>query len=276
MDFAWPQGETWEGYINPHHTATKCSHCESGYSPEYTKLQAHWYSHLGGGFRPEMRGSKPYTPEDELVKRIIMAKVNRDARHYGTDDCAIYRESVRMCEIWNTSWSHHLNEQDVAALIEAGRLMDFTHDFKKGEGWKPKDVPCTPAPREVNDWSLQGFSHDSTNCWIVLKAELAKLGLPSTCSKCDGEGEVWPSEQARKTYDKWEDFEPPTGDGYQLWETTSEGSPTSPVFDSIEKLCQWCETGATTFGSSRATAQQWREMLDADFVHHADGNAIFI
>lgn len=276
LDFTWPKGKTWGGYVNPHYNATKCPHCEGGYSTDYKRLEAQWYSHLGGGFCPEMRGSTPYTPDDELVKRIITAKVKREPCHYGTDAMAIHREAVRMCEIWNSSWSHHLNEQDVTALIEAGRLMDFTHEFESGEGWKPKVKPYMPTPREVNDWSLQGFGHDSTNCWIVLKAELARLGLPNTCDKCNGEGETWASEDDRKACDDWTETEPPTGEGYQLWENTSEGSPVSPVFGTIEELCAWCETGATTFGSARATAKQWREMLDEDFVCHKEGNAVFI
>lgn len=279
LDFTWPQGVTWEGYVNPHYKATECPHCEGGYSPDYTRLQAQWYSHLGGGFHPELRGSTPYLPDDELVKQIITDKNNRSpdaAQHYGTDGAAVRREAVRMCEIWNASWGHHLNEQDVAALVEANRLYDLTHIFTPGEGWKRKEPAYMPSPREVNDWSLQGSGHDSLNCHIVLKAELKRLNLPTACNKCDGSGEVWSSKEDKKTYDDWVESEPPTGDGYQLWETTSEGSPTSPVFATIEELCSWCETGATTFGRYRATAQQWREMLDADFVVHREGNALFL
>lgn len=31
---------------------------------------------------------------------------------------------------------------------------------------------------------------------------------------------------------------PPKGDGYQLWETTSEGKPMSPVFATLDELCE--------------------------------------
>jgi len=34
-------------------------------------------------------------------------------------------------------------------------------------------------------------------------------------------------------------IEPPVGNGFQLWESVSEGSPISPVFESAEKLCRW-------------------------------------
>ena len=71
-------------------------------------------------------------------------------------------------------------------------------------------------------------------------------------------------------------LDPPDGDGYQLWETTSEGSPDSPVFTTLEELCAWCEGNATTFGSGRASAEEWREMLENDSVHHTEGCITFI
>lgn len=70
--------------------------------------------------------------------------------------------------------------------------------------------------------------------------------------------------------------EPPEGDGYQLWETTSEGSPVSPVFTTLDELCDWCEDNATTFGSYKATKDEWKRMLDNNFVYHKDGNTFFI
>ena len=71
-------------------------------------------------------------------------------------------------------------------------------------------------------------------------------------------------------------FDPPKGKGYQLWETTSEGSPTSPVFRTLDELCEWCEKNATTFGSFKATKDEWKKMLVEDDVHHKEGNCIFV
>ena len=58
-----------------------------------------------------------------------------------------------------------------------------------------------------------------------------------------------------------EAVDPPTGPGFQLWETTSEGSPISPVFGSLDALCAWAETHATTFASVRTSASEWKRML---------------
>jgi hypothetical protein len=58
--------------------------------------------------------------------------------------------------------------------------------------------------------------------------------------------------------------EPPKGVGYQLWETMSKGSPISPVFRTLDELCEWCETNATTFANFKATKEQWKQMLSED------------
>ena len=94
-----------------------------------------------------------------------------------------------------------------------------------------------------------------------------------TCESCHGSGQdPVTAEQA----DAWQPTEPPTGEGYQLWETTSDGSPVGPVFESLEDLCAWAESNATTFGPHRATATDWHRMLTEDFVHHREGNQVFI
>lgn len=70
--------------------------------------------------------------------------------------------------------------------------------------------------------------------------------------------------------------EPPKGEGYQLWETTSEGSPVSPVFKTLDELCEWCEDNATTFADFKASKEEWKKMLEKDFVYHKQGNFIYI
>ena len=71
-------------------------------------------------------------------------------------------------------------------------------------------------------------------------------------------------------------IDPPEGEGYQLWETTSEGSPESPVFATLDELCAWCEGNATTFADYRATAEEWRAMLSDGLVFAQSGCMTFI
>lgn len=56
---------------------------------------------------------------------------------------------------------------------------------------------------------------------------------------------------------------------YRFWETTSEGSPVSPV-------CEWCADNASTFASFKATKEEWKKMLDDGFVYHQEGNVIMM
>lgn len=295
MDFAWPQGKTWGGYLNPFSKqSTPCDQCGgTGSSPEANRLKDQWYGYAP--FRPEDRGSKPLTVHTPEVRAFAERNCSHSPGYYGTDEKAVEREALRLITMWNAQWCHHLNADDVKALLDGGRLMDFTHTPRTdeqreivrkkiadgGNSWLPEDNGYVPTPEEVNAWSIGGFGHDFINQWIVVGAECKRMGYPETCVKCEGEGTLWPSPEIQKQAEDWTDTEPPTGDGYQLWDTTSEVSPSSPVFATIEELCAWCATWATTFGSSRATAEQWREMLDADFVVNREfvvheGNAIFI
>lgn len=92
------------------------------------------------------------------------------------------------------------------------------------------------------------------------------------CSVCKGTG-IDPAIQAQ--HDAWKPTDPPTGDGFQLWCTTSTGAPLSPVFASLEELCGWCENNATTFARHRATAAEWQKMLAENFVHYSEGEGAF-
>ena len=56
-------------------------------------------------------------------------------------------------------------------------------------------------------------------------------------------------------------IEPPIGDGYQLWEVTSEGSPMSPVFTSFCELCTWCEENSTVYANEKISKTKWMEIL---------------
>jgi hypothetical protein len=71
-------------------------------------------------------------------------------------------------------------------------------------------------------------------------------------------------------------LEPPRGEGYQMWETTSEGSPQSPVFKTLDELAEWCAKNASTFADCKTTKEAWKKMLADDFVFHQQGNVMFV
>ncbi len=239
MGFDWPVGTIWGGYKNPFYTQSiKCPQCDgSGSSPESKRLSDMWYGNAP--FKPEDRGSKPLQPNDPAVWQFAERNVTNSPEFYGVGTQAIQREAERLCGLWNRAWSHHLNADDVKALVDGNRLGDFTRTWTQGKGWQDKKPKYIPTPQEVNEWSLRGFGHDSCNQWICVKAECKRLGYETTCKRCNGEGTLWPSEKIKRQCDRWKLTEPPSGDGWQLWETVSEGSPISPVFVTPELLARW-------------------------------------
>src|SRR3712207_7644625 len=60
---------------------------------------------------------------------------------------------------------------------------------------------------------------------------------------------------------KCQRIEPPQGEGYQLWETTTEGSPISPVFATLDALCAWAAQHATVCATQKATKEEWQQLL---------------
>lgn len=161
-------------------------------------------------------------------------------------------------------WCNDIIQDEVQALVDAGRLMDFTHEIVEGKGWVKRDPPVVPTCTQVNQWNQSGMGHDACNRWILCKARATRLGVFGLCEVCGGEGEKWPGKYVKSLYDEWKETPPPTGDGYQLWETTSEGSPKSPVFESMEGLAAWCELNATIFGAEKTTRERWLAMFKQD------------
>jgi hypothetical protein len=248
LDFNWPLNKVWGGFLNPwYRFSAKCEACDgTGLSSAAKHLQDQWYGYAP--FTPTERGSKPFLPTDEAIVRFA----KRNCAPFGGG--GVEREAERLCRLFNSEWMHHLNADDVAALIAANRLHDFTHDWAPGKGWTPKDPPYIPTPEEVNTWSLFGIGHDGINCWVVIKAECERLGLECTCPVCKGEGAIWQSPEAKQKCEEWEPTEPPAGEGYQIWETVSEGSPISPVFATPEELAR--HMAGTQWGADRGTSYE--------------------
>jgi len=79
------------------------------------------------------------------------------------------------------------------------------------------------------------------------------------CQTCHGDA-IDPL--VKEQYEAWKPTEPPHGNAYQLWETTSEGSPMSPAFETPEELARWLAgSGASAFASQTASYETWLRFI---------------
>lgn len=112
------------------------------------------------------------------------------------------------------------------------------------------------------DWPLDkvwwGFTLASVPCGackgghVTYQTKYASKSVEGwECPFCWGEGEANPG-----------DIEPPEGDGWQLWEEVSEGSPITPVFATAEELANWLVTpGNDKSITCGTTREQWLQMF---------------
>lgn len=263
LDFNWPLNKRYEGFINPHPYGVQCPKCENGNSPYGQLLQDRWYG-KDPNWKPEDRGSRPFTPEDECIKLWSKRQCEHSPEYYGTGPLAEYRESLRICDLFNKRWCHHLNDDDVAALVAAGRLHDYTHTWDKTERkWVEKPDGKIPTARELNEAYIFGMGHDAINSWAVLKAEAAREGKSLSCDHCDGEGIVWDDLICSKEkYEAWTPTDPPAGEGWQIWETVSEGSPITPVFPTSDALAAYMEEHGDPVWGKTMNAAQWKTWIE--------------
>lgn len=76
------------------------------------------------------------------------------------------------------------------------------------------------------------------------------------------DGFINPYDEGEPEHDTWTETPPPAGDAWQMWESTSEGSPMPPPFATPEALATWlADTGASSFGYMTATREQWLAMI---------------
>lgn len=218
LDFKWPLHEVWSGFLNPHyHLYSTCRACGgSGSSAAAKRYEAEWYG--TASFDPASTGSAPF----ETTNPAVVAQAERTVKSGNV--VLISAESRRLVDHYNSSWSHHLSQEDVDALVAGKRLHGYDH---------------RPTAAEVNLWSLNWLGHDALNMWTCVEARCARNGESHLCPSCNGEGGGYSSPEARRIYESWEPTEPPVGDGWQLWETVSEGSPISPVCATAEELARW-------------------------------------
>lgn len=261
-DFDHPIGEIWPGFLMPRELALpECRHCGGeGLSPYGMHLQSLWYGNKP--FRPEDNGSTPHTTSTPAVRAFAERNILRAPEFYGRGESAIIREAQRLADLWNGMWMSHLNADDVAALVDGGDLRNLTHTHTDA-GWVPKDPAPTLTPGQVNQFMIETFGCGGSTCLTAMRARAAREGKNIECDTCGGWGNVATPEQ-RAAHNAWQSTPPPEGDGWQMWSTTTEGHPMSPVFPTGQELATWMSQNPCGFGGATVSLAAAMTMVSGD------------
>jgi hypothetical protein len=149
-------------------------------------------------------------------------------------------------------WCDKISQAEVDILQAAGRLRVWRDGAWHNDKRTAEDV----NEMQRNHRGLEG--HDAINRGILIDYRCAALGFSDRCSICEGHGstEAYPGQRAES--EAWEPTQPPEGEGWQMWETVSEGSPLSPVFATSEGLVDWMvDVGAWRQKYSREQAEKF-------------------
>lgn len=270
LDFDWPIDKTWHGYLRPgKFDEDKCPDCDGGYSAFARNLHDQWYGNAP--FRPEDNGRTPYTWEEPTILEFARRNVEGNVEFYcsflgispgAADevwdrtgrtrlDIAAEYEAKRLARLWNSYWSHHLSQQDVDDILEADPIHRLTHEVVRSEeftGWRLREPRVIVTADMYNEYTLRDRMGSGNGLGTLITKRCERAGQPMLCATCDGRGSLERYEGQREESDAWEREQPPTGKGWQLWETVSEGSPLSPVFTSADALAYWLTTPACRRG----------------------------
>lgn len=200
LDFDHPLNEVWPGFLSPY-DFPPCKDCDYDAPPT-----------IMDRLFPTPRHGSGYTPEAYAIAQTF------------------YPHMIGGPMADRLAWCDKLGQAEVDNLIEEGRLRVWRGEWVK--------EPRTAA--EVNADQRRGGlgGHDAINRGILVRFRCERLGILLHCPTCDGNGDIATTEE-RDAAENWEGTGPPEGDGWQLWETVSEGSPISPVCESAEALAAW-------------------------------------
>ena len=129
--------------------------------------------------------------------------------------------------------------------------------------------------REVKRVPLD-FDHPLGKVWYGYQIVFCHEDYEGGCERCKEFARIMgippklykniPNDDPCPDWRKYFKVDPPEGEGYQLWGTTSEGEPRSPVFKTPEELAERCAENDTVFGNISATKEEWLEMIQKDMI----------
>lgn len=236
LDFDLPIDKVWPGFLRPDELdLPPCPDC-----------------------RHDEHHSTGYSREAWAIANTFYAHMISDDRTHG--ERLAWNDKIGQAEVDHLVAEHRLG-RDLWTVVPLEEPFENDEDgdpirFR----WDRNDKP-NPTAAEVNAAQSQGFmgAHDGINRMLLIRFRCDRLGIPLECAACNGRAEIATDEQ-RAANEAWEETPVPEGDGWQLWSTTTEGHPMSPVFATGDELARWMSQNPCGFAGSRFSldvAMKW-------------------
>jgi len=209
LDFDWTPRKRWEGYVNPHYKP--CPNAESGECQGGQTTAGAWL--------------------DGICRFIVLV-----------GEQALGERNPRAI------FPHPYLKEFACAPTTQGKMDASSNDIRKHRWLKLPEV--VPPTREFYDFVATltetkeppgAFGFGGSETYRVRRKLLKLAGIDDSsewarCPVCKGDG-LDPA--CKEAYEAWKSYDPPVGPGWQIWETTSEGSPVSPVCATADDLVEW-------------------------------------
>ena len=242
LDFDWPLKKVWKGFVNPHFKRCTAEDCHGGETSAgaWISALAHFIAMIG-----EEAARAPYAEElrrrGQIYPHPYLETWARAPREREPRDLVLALEAAgedheRRDRIYREYWSRH--KPKLLPLTEG--LSDFVSGL---------------AGRRIGPGPFNGNPEVPIYYALLKAAGIKKTSRWDQCDACGGTGI---DASVRAAYEAWESEEPPSGPGWQLWETVSEGSPVSPVFASREEFVEHIvQSGYTRVAAEAFTTSSW-------------------
>ncbi|BAD58834.1 hypothetical protein [Nocardia farcinica] len=237
LDFNWPLNKVWSGYLTPEKFhETRCQDC---YGRGSTPARQ-WVERIG-------------LMLDQLIRDLDDQAGGKAMHPWLANDPypPVNRDNVLSRRGWMVEYE---------VVRPSADIVEFAQELVKDDEYE-RNRTIKRGPFAQNQYAI-------TN------GLLRRAGMPEKwgwCATCNGHGSVEAYEGQRAEAEAWEPTEPPEGDGWQLWETVSEGSPITPVFATREGLVDHLCSPAYRRPLTRDEAEG---LVDAGWVPSGIGNSL--
>lgn len=271
LDFDWPLKKVWEGFRNPYYKYQhECDQCHvTGYNRETYIIYKMYGDHEACQVVWDRFRKEPFSEEEihEILSVNLVDDLENPGRKrkgwtyqygIGLDGKPAERPPHKIVGDYR-GWKCSVTQEEVDWAVQ-NKPFNFINYLEYYDKDQKKYVPHDPPPKitaafvnETNE-----IAHITHWDYALVMARATLRGVYGLCENCNGEGRVWEAESWKYLAEKYQNIPVPEGEGYQVWETVTEGSPVSPVFKTKDELIVWLVSQGTSLEGAKAFAEsEW-------------------